>query len=102
MLRIEIKSTSVGEQAIKPREGGKVFEPFTKITQSAYVHGMVDRNGAPEPYAVKISIDLGTTKERRPAFPVGFYDIDASSFFVGKFDDLQLGRLSLTPVQKSA
>ncbi len=96
-MKIEIKSTATGEQHIKPsgKEGSKVFEPFTKVSQSAYVHGLVDRNGAPEPFPVRISIDLGTTKERQPAFAVGFYEIDSESYFIDRFDNLCLGRLSL-------
>jgi hypothetical protein len=99
-MKIEIKSATTGEQTIKPsgKQGAKVFEPFTKISQTAFIHGMIDRNGSPEPYAVKIAIDLGTTKERRPAYPPGVYEIDDASFFVDRFDGLCLGRLALKPV----
>lgn len=103
-MKIEIKSTNTGEQKIKPslptpeKPNPKQFEPFVKISQSAYVHGMIDRNGSPEPYAVKINIDLGTEKERRPAYPVGFYEVDARSFFVDRFNNLCLGSLHLVPV----
>lgn len=107
-MKIEIKSINTGEQTISPRAptpenpNPKKFEAFTKISQSAYVHGMVDRNGSPEPYAVKISIDLGTTKERRTAYPVGMYEVDPRSFFVDRFDNLVLGSLHLSPVQTVA
>lgn len=96
-MKIEIKSATTGEQTITPsnKPGSKVFEPFTKISQTAFVHGMIDRNGSPEPYAVKIALDLGTTKDRRPPFAPGFYEIDDSSYFVDRFDNLVLGRLHL-------
>lgn len=96
-MKIEIKSNNTGEQTIPSgtNSKGKPYDSFVKVAQSAYCHGMVDRNGSPEPYAVKISIDLGTTKERRPAYPVGFYEVDPRSFFVDRFDNLVLGSLHL-------
>lgn len=101
MLKIEIKSAITGEHKISPsnKEGAKVFEPFTKVSQSAYVQGLVDANGSPEPYAIKISIDLGTKEKGfRPAYPVGIYEVDDASFFVDRFDGLCLGRLTLRPI----
>lgn len=102
MLRIEVKSATSAEQKISPstKEGAKQFVPFTKVSQTAFVHGMVDRNNAPEPYALKVALDLGTKEQGfRPAYPVGFYTVDAASFFVDRFDNLCLGRLSLKPEQ---
>lgn len=97
-LRIEIKSTSTGEQTLTPKPGAS-WTGFTKISQTAYIHGMVDQNGAPEAYPVRVSIDLGSKEKGfRPAYAVGNYEIADSSFFVGKFDDLQLGRLVLVPI----
>lgn len=96
-ITIEIKSASTGEQLISPNASkGQTFSAFTKVSQTAFVHGLVDQNGSPEPYPVRISVDLGT-KERgfRAAYPVGNYEVGEASFFVGKFDDLQLGRLTL-------
>lgn len=104
MLRIEIKSASTGEQQISPNASkGQTFTAFTKISQTAFVHGLVDQNGAPEAYPVRISLDLGT-KERgfRAAYPPGSYEVAEQSYFVGKFDDLQLGRLTLSPVVAAA
>lgn len=99
-LRIEIKSASVGEQFISPNASlGKTFTAFTKLAQTGFIQGLVDQNGAPEPYPVRISIDLGT-KERgfRPAYAPGVYEVADASFFVGKYDDLQLGPLRLVPL----
>lgn len=102
-MKIEIKSTTIGEFKISPKEGGKQFDPFTKVSQTAYIHGMVDQNGAPEPFPVRISIDLGTKEKGfRPASPVGFYEVGAGSFFVDRYDNLCLGRLSLIPVAAAA
>lgn len=103
-MKIEIKSNNTGEQTIPAgtNSKGKAYDAFVKISQSAYVHGMIDRNGSPEPYAVKINIDLGTTKERRPAYPVGMYEVDPRSFFVDRFDNLCLGSLHLSPVASVA
>lgn len=99
-MKIEIKSTSTGENPIPAGTNakGKPYDSFIKVSQSAYVHGMVDRNGAPEPFPIKINIDLGTTKERRAAFPVGFYEVDPRSYWVDRFDNLCLGALHLVPV----
>lgn len=99
MIRIEIKSTQTGEQDIKPKPGGKQFTPFTKISQSAYVHGLVDQNGAPHAFPLFISMMLGTKDSHAPAYPVGFYELDSESFFVDRFDNLALGRLSLKTIQ---
>jgi len=100
-MKIEIKSATTGEQLIQPgtKPDSKKFDPFTKISQTAFVHGMVDRNGAPEPFPIKISLDLGTKEKGfKAAYPVGFYEVDAQSFFVDRFDSLILGRLVLRPV----
>lgn len=94
MLRIEVKHAVSAEQKISPstKEGAKQFIPFTKVSQTAYVHGMVDRNGSPEPFALKISLDLGTKAQGfLPAFAVGFYSVDSASYFVDRFDNLCLG-----------
>lgn len=99
-MEIEIKSTNTGEFKISPKTGGKQFDAFTKVSQTAYVHGMLDQNGAPEPFPVRISIDLGTKEKGfRPAFPVGFYSVSPASFFIDRFDNLCLGRLSLVAIQ---
>lgn len=103
-MKIEVKHAVSAEQLIKPsgKEGSKQFTPFTKISQTAFVHGMVDRNGAPEPFPIKISLDLGTKEQGFKApYPVGFYEVDASSFFVDRFDNLTLGRLTLNPISSA-
>ena len=101
-MKIEIKSTNTGEFKINPKEGGKQFEPFTKVSQTAYVHGMVDANGALEPFPVRISLDLGTKEKGfKPAYAVGFYSVGAGSFFVDRFDNLSLGRLALEPITQA-
>ncbi len=99
-MKIEIKSNTVSEETIKPsgKEGAKVFTAFTKVNQTAYVHGMVDRNGSPEAFPVKISLNLGTKEDHAPPYAVGFYEIASESFFVDRFDVLCLGRLSLRPL----
>jgi len=98
-MKIEIKSTNTGEFKISPKTDGKQFDPFTKVSQTAYVHGMLDQNGSPEPFPVRISIDLGTKEKGfRAASPIGFYEVGAGSFFVDRFDNLCLGRLVLVPV----
>ena len=100
MLRIEIKSVSTGEQLLSPNASkAQTFTPFTKVSQTGFVLGLVDRNGAPEPYPVKVSIDLGTKEKGfRAAYAVGLYDVSDASFFVGRYDDLSLGSLFLSPV----
>ena len=101
MIRIEIKSTITGEDTITPtgKPGAKVFEEFTKVSQSAFVHGMVDRNGAPEPFPVRISLTLGSKENHAPAYPVGFYELEPQSYFIDRFDNLSLGKLTLKAMQ---
>lgn len=100
MIRIEIKSTTTGEQDIAPKAPpAKQFTPFTKISQSAYVHGLVDQNGAPHAFPLFVSVMLGVKENHRVPYPLGFYELEPESFFVDRFDNLTLGRLSLKPVQ---
>jgi hypothetical protein len=100
MIRIEIKSTKTGEQDIAPKAPpARQFTPFTKISQSAYVHGLVDQNGSPHQFPLFINVMLGTKQSHVPAWPIGFYELEAESFFVDRFDSLSIGRLSLKAVQ---
>lgn len=99
-LRIEVKHATTGEHTITPNaEKGQKFTAFTKISQTAFVHGLVDQNGSPEPYPVRISLDLGSKEKGfRAAYAVGMYELSDASFFVARYDDLSLGRVLLTPV----
>lgn len=71
-------------------------KPGMMHKQEAWAH-TVDREGKPHPYPQRVSIDLDSKTGQGP-WPVGSYLISPSSFYVGSFGDLQMGRLQLVPM----
>lgn len=95
MIRIEIKSTDIHEEEIRPssKPGAKQFTPFSKRSQAGYVM-LTGKDGQPEAYPVKIGVVLD---EKQPAFQVGVYTLLDQSFYVDRNANLTLGRLRLQP-----
>ncbi|WP_428625420.1 single-stranded DNA-binding protein [Sedimenticola sp.] len=86
-LKIEIKSADV---TTRPYQ--KDGKSYTFREQFGYVHL------ANEPYPTKMKISL--TEAQQPYQP-GSYTLDESCFYVGKYDQLSIGRLRLVPVAQS-
>lgn len=93
-LRIEIKHPSFTEISGTSKAGN----PYTMRKQPGYAY-TYDKAGMPNPYPELIEINL---EKDQPAFPVGFYTVSDSCFFVGDIHQLSIGRLVLTPVAATA
>lgn len=91
MLIIEIEST---ELRVKTGTSARTGKPYQIREQMAYVH--IPPNKYPQP--IKVALD----DDAQPYQP-GHYMLDDSSFFVGRFDALQMRpRLVKAPSLKSA
>ncbi|TWH76190.1 helix-destabilizing protein [Azomonas agilis] len=68
---------------IKSRSGvsARTGKPYTIREQRAYLH----QSGQKYPTGFSISLE-----EDQSPYPVGRYDLDDSSFFIGRFSDLQV------------
>ena len=88
MLRIEVKSDEVNE-----KNGTSNGRSYSIREQDAYWH----QDGKPYPVLVKVNLD----RNDAPYKP-GFYQVLASSFYVGKYGQLMLGRLQLGPLRAQA
>lgn len=99
-MKIEIKSTEVKEETIRPsgKPGAKVFTPFVKRTQRAYVQ-LSAPNGDLEPYPTPFNVGL---EQGQGAFPAGVYLVAPESFYVDRNGNLTLGRLRLKAVSASS
>ena len=96
MIRIEIKTEHINERNGTSDRTGKAYKMREQIGWAF----LVAEDGSLDPYPSKVKIPLD---EGQFAFKPGFYTISPTSLYVGKYDDLQLGRLKLTsmPVQSA-
>lgn len=91
-MQVEITSAVVNE-----RSGNKNGKDWNIRTQTGYAF-IPDQNGCPQPYPQSITIDL---KKDQPAYQPGLYQVADSSFFVGDYGKLSIGRLMFSPVAAS-
>lgn len=89
MLTIEIEST---ELQIKSGTSARTNKPYQIREQTAYVH--IPGNKYPQP--IKLTLE----DDAQPYAP-GKYQLGDNSFFVGRFNDLQM-RPRLVPVVAAA
>ena len=89
MLVIDIEST---ELKIKSGTSARTGKPYQIREQTAYVH--IPPNKYPQPIKVTLEDDA-------QPYPPGKYHLGDNSFFVGRFDDLQM-RPRLVPAQLSS
>jgi len=78
MLIIEVEST---ELKIKSGTSARTGKPYQIREQIAYVH--IPPNKYPQPIKITLEDDA-------MAYQPGKYMLDDRSFFVGRFDDLQM------------
>lgn len=78
MLVIEIEST---ELKVKTGTSARTGKPYQIREQTAYVH--IPPAKYPQPIKVTLEDDA-------QPYPPGQYQLDDSSFFVGRYDDLQM------------
>lgn len=93
-IKIEISSTEV---LIKSGVAAKSGKPYTIREQEAYAH-TVSQDGSPQRYPSRIKVML---KDNQPPYPAGMYTVAPESFFVDRFDSLDLG-LILKPLPAAA
>ncbi len=87
-MKIEIKSTEVDSRSGTRADG----KPWSIRTQKGYAHLGDD-------YPVKVSLQL---EQDQAAYPAGMYTMLDSSFFVGQYDKLQIGKINLQSIDKLA
>ena len=99
MLKIEIKHAVATEISGVSKAG----KPYSIRKQPAWAY-TYDQHGRLQEYPERIEINLADGQE---PYPVGFYQLAPSSFFVGDFHQLVVGRpvldkLVVIPAQKAA
>lgn len=83
-IQVEIESTEV---IIKSGNSAKTGKPYQIREQRAYV----TLPGQKYPQNIKVTLD-----DNSAPYPPGIYTVGPDSFFVGRFEDLQM-RLRLVP-----
>jgi len=89
-MRIIVKRTDVAVRS-GTGDGGK---PWRINEQQAYA-ATVDKEGRPDEYPSKVIIRL---EDGQAPYPVGEYEVDERSFYVGQYGRLTLGNLVLRRV----
>jgi len=88
MLKVEIKSTEV-----LTRSGTSNGRDWNIREQIGWFHA-IDK-----PYPVEMVLSL---EKDQPPYAPGVYTVAPTSFYVGKYNKLQVGRLQLLPAQPAA
>lgn len=88
-MKIEIKSADIQNKSGTSKQG----KPYSINEQTAYVH----LEGKAYPVEMRFALQDGAG-----AYAPGFYVPTDASFFVDRFGQLSLGRLTLSPVAASA
>lgn len=92
-IKIEIKDTDVQKREFTYKQGPKAGTKGAMYFQTGYAH-TTKPDGTAHPYPQTVQIPL---EEGQNAYPTGFHTVAPASFFVGKFDELQM-RLRLVPL----
>lgn len=93
-IRIEIESTEVSIKSGTSKAG----KPFSMREQRGHAF-LLDEHGRPRKYPQEIRFIL--EGEHAP-YPVGVYQLDLASLYVGRFGNLEVGQLRLKPVTQAA
>jgi hypothetical protein len=88
MIKIEVSSDKVHDRVVRRKSDGR---EFAMREQDAYAY-TVDRNGQPDKHPTKIVLNL---ERDQPGYATGFYTILPESLYVGKFGQLEIGKLKL-------
>jgi hypothetical protein len=88
MVRIEVISDKVSVKSGTARQSGKAY---SIREQEAYVF-LVDKDGVVPKYPTKIKINI---EDGQQPYQPGFYTLSPTSLYVGEFDSLKVGRVSL-------
>lgn len=96
MIKIEIKSLELRQVPFTYKNGQNAGKPGVMYKQEAWATTFgPDEN--PQPYPQRISVDIDVERDQKP-WPVGEYALAPSTIYVGKYGDLQLGRVRLIPL----
>ena len=85
MLKIEIRSINVMEISGISKAG----KPYNMRKQPAWAYTYDQATGKPQDFPERIEVNLA---DKQDPFPIGQYILHPSSFFVGDFHQLQIGR----------
>ncbi|QWT40828.1 single-stranded DNA-binding protein [Dickeya dadantii] len=91
MIKIEIKQNQVTFQS-RSGVSAKTGREYKLFEQLGYAW-----LGGDYPELIKINLEEG-----QPPYPAGFYFLHPSSFRVGSYNQLQIGRIVLVPDDKKS
>ena len=94
-IQIEIKSIEV---KIKSGISAKNGRPYSIAEQEAWAY-TYDMEGRPHPYPQRIKLTL--KGDQPQPYPLGMYGISPTSFFVDRFNGLEVG-LILQPIKSAS
>lgn len=95
-LRIEIKSDALEARQINIKNGARAGQVATFYEQEAWVT-LPGNDGKPRPFPQRIVLNIDVDR-KQAAFPVGVYALGDTSFFINRFNSLEIGRIGLVPV----
>ena len=97
-IQIEIKSTAINSKNVTAKQGQRAGQVMTITEQEAYAHTF-DANGNKHAYPTRIVLNIDAQRGQQP-YPPGIYMVSPSSFYANRFNQLELGRLQLVPVNQ--
>jgi hypothetical protein len=105
MLKVEIKSDTITPRIVNIKNGLKAGQQTTFHEQEAYIT-LADNDGNPRPYPMLTTLNIDVEHGQKP-YPPGVYVVDDRSFYLDRFRQLAVGKLSLRSlpaqsVQKAA
>jgi hypothetical protein len=87
-MKVEVKSANVQEKRGMSRQG----KPYCIREQEGWAH-------SGQAYPVRMVLSLADEQE---AYRPGFYEVDETAIYIGKYGSLEFGRLKLKPVARAA
>lgn len=100
MLKVEIKSETCTPRVVNIKNGPNAGKQTTFHEQEAYIT-LADNDGNPRPYPMLTTLNIDVDKGGKP-YPVGVYVVDDRSFYLDRFKQLAVGRLTLRPLAAAA
>ena len=88
MIKIEILSDVVNVKRGNAKVTGKPYEIREQIGYAF----LVDKDGVIPKYPTKIVVNL---EDAQAPYPLGSYTLSPAALYVGDFDQLKIGRVSL-------
>lgn len=95
-LKVEIKSATCTPRTVNIKNGPNAGKSTVFHEQEAYIY-LIDADGNPRPYPMLTVLNIDIDKGQQPYQP-GVYVVDPRSFYLDRFRQLSVGKLSLRPV----